>query len=102
MTPAEKEKLDQQARLQQMQINTRLVALEASHKLMSTPGFTDKTVKEGEPPANPGNGIDVITLIAQAQMIEGYVLGNIETETKAILDEINKPKPNIIKPVGSR
>lgn len=80
---SDKEKLDQAARLQQMNINARLVSLETAMKLMHHQHYTD---------GGPVNKVDAITLIATAQMIEDYVLGTIEEETKKILDELNKPK----------
>lgn len=79
----DKEKLEQAAKLQQMNINTRLVALETGLKIMHTPNYSGV--------------IDHITLLAYAQEIEGYILGTIEDDTKKILEELNKPKPNILR-----
>lgn len=86
--------LDQLARLQQMKINSRLTALQSAQTIMSLPGFTDP-VK-----GNEASRYDSITLIAMAQDIENYILGNIEAETEAALAE-QKAKlnaPRIVRP----
>lgn len=90
MNPSEKEKLDAQARLHQMQINTRLTALQVVKDLMSTRGFLPA---EG---GNEASRVDAITVIAMATEIEHYILGKIEAETQAALDEMNKPRPTIV------
>jgi hypothetical protein len=82
LTPTEKEKLDMQARAQQMKINTRLTALQAGQHLMSL------TTYSGE--------VGHLTLIAMATDIEKYILGEIEQETKDALEQLNKPKPTIV------
>lgn len=82
MTPAEKEKLDMQARAQQMKINTRLTALQSAHTIMGNTNYS--------------GAHDPIALIAMASEIEGYILGQIEEETKAVLEALNKPKPTIV------
>lgn len=84
----DREKLEQQAKLHQMYINTRLVALETAMKLMHHHEYSQ---------GNPANKVDCITLIAQAQNIEEYILGTIDAETKQIIEELNKPKPSIVK-----
>lgn len=86
--------LDNLAKLQQMKINARLVSLETSMKLMHHQGYT---------PANGGgdaNKVDAITLIAQAQMIEQYILGEIEEESvKALESAATKlGAPRIVRP----
>lgn len=83
MTPADKEKLDAQARLHQMKINTRLTALQAAAGLMPM------REKESERGCH-------LTLIAAAIDIEKYILGEIEDETKKAIEELNKPKPTIV------
>ena len=82
MTPQEKEKLDMQARAQQMKINTRLTALQSVHTLMGHTNYT--------------GAVDAITVIAMASEIESYILGDIEQETKDALEAMNKPKPSIV------
>lgn len=96
MNPQEKEKLDAQARLHQMQINTRLASLQAAQTVMSTPGFRP------DDGGNPMSRVDAITLISMACEIEKYILGEIEAETKLAIEEFNKPKTQILKPVGMR
>ena len=111
MTPAEKEKLDMQARAQQMKINTRLTALQAAHNIISLASYSDgisgeiATDDDGnkipmlERKAvwirRPGP-VDHLTLIAMATDIEKYILGEIEKETQDALDALNKPKPTIV------
>ena len=82
MTPAEKERLDMQARAQQMKINTRLTALQAGQSIMSLTTYNQ--------------GVDHLTLIAMATDIEKYILGEIEQETKDAIEQMNKPKPTIV------
>ena len=82
MNATDKEKLDMQARAQQMKINTRLTALQSVHTLMGHSNY------HGE--------VDAISLIAMASEIEGYILGQIEQETKDVLEQLNKPKPTIV------
>lgn len=85
-----KAELENLAKLQQMKINARIVSLETSLKLMHHQHFTQKA----------GNDIDAITLVAQAQMIEQYILGNIEEESvKALEEAANKlGGPRIVRP----
>lgn len=101
---AEKANLDQLARLQQMKINTRLTALQSAQQLMATPGYTgipgsDKETKEPTWIKKPG-AVDHLTLLAMAQDIETYILGNIESETiqamEAAKRAVNGPK--IVRP----
>lgn len=84
--------LDNLAKLQQMKINARLVSLETSLKLMYHQGY------EGVP--GGANKIDAITLLAQAQMIEQYILGGIEKETTEALENAAKKlgAPRIVRP----
>lgn len=83
----DREKLEMQAKVHQMYINTRLVALETAMKLMHHGGYEH---------SNPANKVDCITLIANAQTIESYILGDIDKETKEIVDKLNQPKPTIV------
>lgn len=105
MTPAEKEKLDMQARAQQMKINTRLTSLQAAQTIMGTPGYLgvagEKPPEEGQLLGKPiwihkPGSVDHLTLIAMATDIEKYILGEIEKETQDALDAMNKPKPTIV------
>lgn len=84
MNPAKQ--LDQLARLQQMQLNARLAALEAATKLLHAPTYA--------------SGADLITLIATATEIQGYILGNIEAETEQALKaaEAKLNGPRIVRP----
>jgi hypothetical protein len=86
-----KAELDNLAKLHQMKINARLVSLETSMKLMHTEGYTQ---------ASAVNKVDAITLIAQAQMIEDYILGDLEEESKKALEEAAKKLggPRIVRP----
>ncbi len=86
MSPADKEKLDMQARAQQMKINTRLTALQAAQTLMGTPGFK---------PTDGGNAascVDMVNLLAIATEVEKYILGDIEEETKKAIETLNRPR----------
>lgn len=90
MKPEDREKLDMQARAQQMKINTRLTALQSAMGIISTKGYLEL---DG---GKPTNKVDHITVIAMATDIEKYILGEIEQETKAALDALDKPKPTIV------
>lgn len=103
---AEKLTLDNLARAQQMKINARLTALQAAQTLMSTHGYLGVPgCKEGtvEPVwiREPGT-IDIVTLLAQAEMIEGYILGNIEQESIDAMEEAKKRldpnRPKLVRP----
>jgi hypothetical protein len=89
------QRLDNLAKLQQMKLNTRLAALEAATKIVSSPGFTDRTI-----PEHAANSVTVHTTIAIAQELEGYILGGIEAETeealKAAQDRLRGPQ--IVRP----
>lgn len=102
-----KAELDNTARLQQMKINTRLVALETAMKIMNAPNYSALMYKND--PDNPGGDsvpeivggkVDIITLLAMALEVESYILGNIEAETKEALEKaamkFNAPK--IVRP----
>lgn len=102
MKPEDREKLDMQARAQQMKINTRLTALQAAQTIMGTPGYLGvpgEKREDGKVEAvwvyKPGS-VDHLTLIAMATDIEKYILGEIEQETKDVLEALNKPKPTIV------
>jgi hypothetical protein len=109
LSPADKEKLDMQARAQQMKINTRLTALQTALSIMQTTAYSagvegsvrvdDKGEKLVTPRPvwihRPGP-VDHLTLLAMATDIEKYILGEIEQETKDALDALNKPKPTIV------
>jgi hypothetical protein len=86
-----KVELENLAKLHQMKINSRLVSLETSLKLMHIAGYAQ---------ANDANKLDAITLIAQAQMFEQYILGNIEEESVKALEEAAKKLggPRIVRP----
>ena len=86
-----KAELENLAKLHQMKINSRLVSLETSLKLMHHHGYET---------AGTANKIDAVTLIAQAQMIEQYILGDLEEESKKALEEAaNKlGGPRIVRP----
>jgi hypothetical protein len=88
----DKEKLEQAARLQQMNINARLVSLETAMKLMHAPFYNYEDKDNNNDKVIKGGKTDHITLIAMAQEIEGFILGNIEEETKQILEELKKPQ----------
>lgn len=87
MSPNDKEKIDLQARVQQMQINTRLTALQAAQTLMSTAGFGIDGVGK----------VDHVTLLAMAGDIEKYILGNLEAEAQKAIEGIGKPKIDVVK-----
>lgn len=82
--------LDNLAKLQQMKINARLVSLETSLKLMHHQSYPD----------GAANKVDAITLIAQAQMIEQYILGEIEEESMKALEAAAAKLggPRIVRP----
>lgn len=86
-----KAELDQIARFQQMKINARLTALQAAQTLMGTPGYKE---------SGAANNVDMVTLLATASEIEGYILGNIEKESLEALEnaaaKLNGPK--IVRP----
>ena len=86
-----KAELDNLAKLQQMKINARLVSLETSLKLMHVAGYVE---------AGGGNKLDAVTLIAQAGMVEQYILGNIEEESVKALEDAAKKLggPRIVRP----
>lgn len=98
MTPADKEKLDMQARAQQMKINTRLTALQTALSIMQAPNYSfydyNNDTQKSE---RVGGDVDHLTLLAMATDIEKYILGEIEQETKEALEQLNKPKPTIVK-----
>lgn len=89
------QKLENLARLQQMKLNTRLAALEAATKIVSSSGFVDRTI-----PEHAANSVTVHTTIAIAQELEGYILGNIEAETEEALAKAqqNLARPQIVRP----
>ena len=97
MTPAEKEKLDMQARTQQMKINTRLTALQTALSIMQAPNYSfcnyDNSTQKSE---RAGGSVDHLTLLAMAVDIEKYILGEIEQETKDALEAMSRPKPTIV------
>lgn len=100
MSPADKEKLDMQARAQQMKINTRLTALQTAMNVMQTQGYlgVEGEAKDTKEPVwihKPGS-IDHLTLLAMATDIEKYILGEIEQETKEVLEALGKPRPIIV------
>ena len=83
---------------------TRPSALQSAQQLMATPGYTgipgsDKVTKEPTWIRPPG-AVDHLTLLAMAQDIEAYILGNIESETiqamEAAKRAVNGPK--IVRP----
>lgn len=93
---AEKFTLDNLGRLHQMKINTRLTALQAAQQMMSTRGYLSVDGGDGQV-----NKIDIVTLLAQAQMIEEYILGNIEEETVTAMNnakaKLDPNRPRIIR-----
>lgn len=91
---AEKAKLDQLARLQQMKLNARLTALQAAQSLMQTVGFI------GGEGSNPASKMDSITLVAMAKDVEQYILGEIEAETEKALAAQQQALtgPKIVRP----
>lgn len=101
MTPADKEKLDMQARAQQMKINTRLTALQTALSIMGTNGYlgVEGASKDTCEPVwiHQPKEVGHLTLLAMATDIEKYILGEIEQETKEALEQLNKPKPTIVK-----
>lgn len=93
---AEKLALDNLAKLQQMKINARLTALQAVQSLIVTRGYL---------PSDGGsstNKVDIVTLLAQAQMIEEYILGNVEKESIDAMDEakrrLDPNRPKLVRP----
>lgn len=99
-----KQDLDNLARLQQMKINTRLTALQAAQQLMATTGYLGVPgikASDGSPVwIKPPGAVDHITLLAIAGDIEGYIMGNLEQETKdalaAAAAKLNSPR--IVRP----
>jgi hypothetical protein len=87
--------LDNIAKLQQMKLNCRLVALERATVIMACPGFLDRSIQE-----HGANSVTVITAIAIAKELEGYILDNIEEETEEVLRAAreNLNKPRIVRP----
>lgn len=76
-----------EAGLQQMQINTRLTALQTALEIMRTQNYA--------------NTVDHITMLAMAGEIENYILGELVDEAKKAIAEANKPvpvKPHIMRP----
>jgi len=96
LTPAEKEKLDMQARAQQMKINTRLTALQTALSIMQAPNYNVFVHAPDIEPNIMGGKTDHLTLLAMATDIEKYILGEIEQETNDALEALNKPKPTIV------
>ena len=96
MTPAEKEKLDMQARAQQMKINTRLTALQTALSIMQAPNYSVFVHAPDIEPKIVGGQTDHLTLLAMAVDIEKYILGEIEQETKDALEAMSRPKPTIV------
>lgn len=97
MNPADKEKLDMQARAQQMKINTRLTALQSALSIMQAPNYSMVHVNSAtQELRHAGGAVDHLTLLAMATDIEKYILGEIEQETKDALAALNKPKPTIV------
>ncbi len=93
---AVKQDMDNLARLQQMKINTRLTALQAVQTLMNTRGYLEL---DG---GGQVNKVDAVTLLATAQMIEEYILGNIEKETIDAMEaaklKMDPNRPRIVRP----
>lgn len=83
------------AKLQQMKLNTRLTALQAATQIVAAPGFIDRTI-----PEHAANSVTVHTVIAIAQELEGYILGDIEAETEEALKKAqeNISRPQIVRP----
>lgn len=98
--------------LQQMQINTRLTALQTALELMKINGYTGiagqklsedpKYTGQLEPVwVKPPGAVDHVTLLAMAGDIENYILGTLVEEAKKAIAEASKPvpvKPHIMRP----
>jgi len=87
--------LENIAKLQQMKLNCRLVALERACTIMAIPGFIDRSI-----PEHGANSVTVITAIAIAKELEGYILDDIEEETGEVLKQAqaNLSRPQIVRP----
>jgi hypothetical protein len=97
LTPADKEKLDMQARAQQMKINTRLTALQSALAIMQLPNYTIVNYNsDTQKSERVGGDMSHHALLAMATDIEKYILGEIEKETQDALKAMNKPKPTIV------
>ena len=86
----DREKLDNAARAMQMIVNTRLTALQAAQTLMATRGYTE--IEGG----GSASKVDHVTLLAIAQDVEKYILGQMEDELKAAMAAATAPKPTIV------
>lgn len=78
--------LDRQARVMQMQVNSRQFAATMALELMKCPGYA--------------KDVDHLTLIAMATDIEQYVMGKVEEQTKAALEAAASKfgSPKIVRP----
>jgi hypothetical protein len=98
-----------EAGLQQMQINTRLTALQTALELMKTSGYTGiagqklsddpKYTGQLEPVwAKPPGAVDHITLLSMAGDIENYILGELVDEAKKAIEAAKRPPVHIHRP----
>lgn len=78
--------LENIAKLQQMKLNCRLVALERASVICSA--------------SNYGGRNEAIEVMAVAKEFESYILDNIEQETEEVLKKAqeNINKPRIVRP----
>ena len=93
MNPAKQ--LENIAKFQQMKLNARLAALDVATKLVTAPTFIDKSI-----PEHGANSVTVHTLLAVAQDVTDYILGNVEEESKQAMAEAEQKLngPRIVKP----
>ena len=100
-------KLDTEARLQQMKVQARQFAATMALELIKAPNYS--AIEFRNDPNHPGGdstghfiggNVDHITLLAMAGDIEKYVLGDLEDEAKAAIEQAAKDfsAPKIVRP----
>lgn len=91
--------LDQEARVAQMKVQARQFAATMALELMKSPNYSVRDDSTGQPKLT-GGAVDHVTLLAMAQDIEAYILGNLEQEAKDALEAAAKKmnSPRIVRP----
>ena len=99
--------LDQQAALMQQKVHARQFAATMALELIKAPNYSvvafkndpDKPGSDSVPEISGGK-VDHITLIAMAQDIEAYIMGDLEEEAKKALETaaVQLNSPRIVRP----
>ena len=99
--------MDQQAALMQQKVHARQFAATMALELIKAPNYSvvayknDPDSPTGESMAEvTGGKVDHITLLAMAQDIEAYIMGDLEEEAKKALETaaVQLNSPRIVRP----